>query len=122
MILFIGDKPSPRMKPGAKAFEGAACEKRLKNWIDTIFEPGVEVYVINSNDIDFLRVMINECAWSTGKIITLGSIASKRVHKLVPKKYYFELPHPSGRNRKINDKEFIAKKLDECKSYIKERS
>ena len=33
MIIFVGDRPSPKMKPGAKPFEGAACEKRLKEWI-----------------------------------------------------------------------------------------
>jgi len=33
MVIFVGDKPSPKMKPGAKPFEGAACEKRLKEWL-----------------------------------------------------------------------------------------
>ncbi len=31
---------------------------------------------------------------------------------------HFKLPHPSGRNRQLNDSKFIESKLKECKSYV----
>jgi len=31
---------------------------------------------------------------------------------------YFSLPHPSGRNRLLNDKKYIKLKLKECKEWL----
>lgn len=117
MILFVGDKPSKRVKPGAKPFEGAAYEKRLKEWIRYI---GCKQYqLVNSGslkDIEFL------CAVAANfyhvSIVALGNSASEILTKVV-KTPHFKLPHPSGRNRQINDKIFIKKKLDECKQWLK---
>lgn len=106
-MLFVGDKPSSRMKPNAAPFQGAACEKRLYEWI---VELGVSNYKIK-NQCDLLHVRY----FSTHLIIiALGNKASKSLGK-VP---HFKLPHPSGLNRQVNDKTFIASKLAECKNYI----
>lgn len=123
MILFIGDKPSPKMKSGAPAFQGAACEKRLMEWIYKIivndadknkYRAPVEAYLIaNKNDEELL-------IWArASKVIALGNNAAKHIFSMdIP---HFKLPHPSGRNRQINDKEFIAKKLKECREWLKEK-
>lgn len=111
MILFVGDRPSPKMKSGAKPFEGAACEKRLKEWIKTL---GVSEYRIkNSTDVGiYMSALITH---NTGyPVICLGNNASNRLNS-VP---HFKLPHPSYRNRKLNDKNYEKQVLQECKDWL----
>ena len=49
-------------------------------------------------------------------VIALGNTASKALNKLKIK--HFKLPHPSPRNRLLNNKKFITKQLKECRKYI----
>jgi hypothetical protein len=122
MIIFVGDKPSTRMKPGANPFEGAACETRLRIWILKILtysyvdhvvlgKPMHSYHIVNQCDFTTLRLMLMD-----GIFIALGNNASKALKKA--NKPHFKLPHPSGRNRQVNDKAFIASKLNECKKYV----
>lgn len=122
-ILFVGDEPSLRTDPDAP-FRGAACEKRLYEWIAIVMDITVleammskDIRITNSdmkNRIMFMTIKF--AAYLEGApVIALGNKASERL-KNDP---HFKLPHPSGRNRQINDKEFIEKKLMECKEYIR---
>lgn len=114
MTLFVGDRPSALNTDPDVAFKGAACEARLLEWIDRL---GVHDYkVMNHTHQHFdMTMFMHFC--DGGPIIALGNNASKYL------KYYnhFKLPHPSGRNRQINDKAFIEEKLSECKKYIERR-
>lgn len=115
MILFVGDKPSAKMKLGALPFKGAACEKRLVEWIGCLGSR-IKYVIINSNPRDsrffyWVKLALN----NNYPIIALGNNASK---VMTPTKH-FKLPHPSGRNRQINDKQFITNKLSECREYIR---
>jgi hypothetical protein len=119
MIIFVGDKPSPRMKPGAKPFEGAACEKRLMAWIEQLVKRrpvwrDCELHNRIDERFEFHKA---RALYFGYHLIALGNNASKAL-KGIP---HFKLPHPSGRNRQINDKEFIKKKLLECKKWLKEQ-
>lgn len=114
MIIFVGDKPSPKMTPGAKAFRGAACEKRLTEWIKRLLPHVSQEYlIINQCDYEYNTL----CRYYMYSVyfIALGNNASKAL-KDVP---HFKLPHPSGRNRQINDKAFVAKRLKECREWLK---
>jgi uracil-DNA glycosylase len=113
MIIFVGDKPSPKMKQGAKPFEGAACEKRLKEWIRELI--GDEEYII-VNKFDRPRWVFSMWWGSGAKVIALGGEASKVLNRY--RTSHFKLPHPSGRNRQINDKEFIKRQLEACKKWL----
>jgi hypothetical protein len=110
MILFVGDKPSKNSDPD-HPFKGAACEKRLHEWITTVTNKNY--YIINQVDPGFedLALMFEAVG---SPIIALGNNASKALGKIS----HFKLPHPSGRNRQINDKAYIAWRLEECQSYI----
>lgn len=111
MILFVGDRPSKRTDPNVP-FKGAACEKRLTEWIEYI---GAHPYYIINSHMDDSKDLIR--LWQTlgFPIVALGNNASKALGNI----YHFKLPHPSGRNRQINNKEFINKKLEECKNWLK---
>jgi len=51
------------------------------------------------------------------KIVALGKTASMALTLLrLP---FFEMPHPSGMNRQLNDPKFIAQKLEELQQYVK---
>lgn len=95
------------MKPNAQPFEGAACETRLNKWISKLINHHNFIIL---NSITLNNFSINR----EDKVIALGAITSKAL-KNIP---HFKLPHPSGRNRQINNKEFIDKKLKECKTWI----
>ncbi len=119
MILFVGDKPSPMMKPDAEPFQGAACLPRLMEWVKEI---GVHpYYFINSSDPNCLNLVLMFDLLGA-PVVALGNNASKALwnkKRYVP---HFKMPHPSGRNRQLNDKTFVAKKLLECKKYITEKA
>lgn len=51
------------------------------------------------------------------KVIALGNEAKKYLLKASIEEF-FVLPHPSGRNRLLNDKKFVEKTLAQCQNYI----
>ena len=51
------------------------------------------------------------------KVVALGNEAKKYLLKAGINEFFI-LPHPSGRNRKLNDAEFVKKTLDQCRDYI----
>lgn len=113
-VVFIGDKPSPRMKKGAEPFQGSKCEKRLNAWIQFLCKDR-QYRIYNRVDEAFP-------IWSLwhhddgDKIVALGNAASKAL-KWIP---HFKLPHPSGLNRQLNNKSFVLAKLLECKKWLEE--
>lgn len=114
MIIFLGDKPSPRMKENANPFEGATCRKRLYTWIETVMKGNKsEIQIKNQVDHDYFTMYMWYIKGNT--IIALGNNASKAL-KDTP---HFKLPHPSGRNRKLNDTNYIVSELNKCRNYLK---
>lgn len=110
-IIFVGDKPSPKMKPGANPFEGARCEGTFKRWVDSLGLKEVEVVNQCDHDIQYFH-----CAYLSGnRFVALGNNASKAL-KEIP---HFRLPHPSGKNRQLNNKDFVDKALEDCYNYIR---
>ena len=51
------------------------------------------------------------------KVLALGSVVSNNLYHLDVDHY--RLPHPSGRNRSLNNKEFVHEQLELCKNYLK---
>ena len=69
MIIFVGDKPSPKMKPDALPFEGAACEETFKSWVSFI-EGGNPVRVIslpNNEGSAWVQALKNNMSPNTNK-------------------------------------------------------
>lgn len=108
-VLVVGD--APRYDLGtSKPFDKAKCKKRLDLWLRSM---SVDDYILcNRVDIDFN----NRASWHFGPVIALGNEASRALSKI--KVDHYKLPHPSGLNRLLNDKDYIVTKLTECKKYI----
>lgn len=53
------------------------------------------------------------------KIIAWGSLVSAYLKRLGVKNH-FVLPHPSPRNRKLNDHKYVHHMLKKCKEYLDE--
>lgn len=115
MIIFVGDQPSPKMKPGAKAFEGAVCEPRLKEWVGYLTE-GKDHDIINSTDTKTLSEYIYRAQKEPMKFVALGNTASFVLKAMMVEHY--KLLHPSGKNRMLNFTSLIEKKLTSCKEWL----
>lgn len=125
-IVFVGDKPSKKNVNPKIPFVGTQSYKKLLEWIwemdinitnvelRNASEPWVEGYLAmceklgNDNVIDDI------------KFVCLGNKASDLFTKYSHP--HFKLPHPSGLNRKTNDKKYIKEQLKLCKEYINERN
>lgn len=64
-------------------------------------------------DIDYDRLYTISKGYK--KVIALGNVASEALIKINVD--HFKLPHPSGLNRKLNDKKYVTRVLKECKEY-----
>jgi uracil-DNA glycosylase len=142
VIIFIGDAPGNKNVDPDVAFVGTKSYCKLLEWIAKMNLSINDVYICNSKDLGeyhgsnledsaFCNFYIKTKALhsrteshyidifpSLDSIVVLGNNAEKVVKKTgLP---YFKLPHPSGRNFKLNDKKYVNNILKECKEYIYE--
>lgn len=116
--MFVGDRPSPKNTNPSIAFYGTRSMDTLAGWLFWLGLNKRHVLFINSHEQDLLTA-IEVHSNLGGVVVALGNNASSRLNKLqIP---HFKLPHPSGRNRKLNDKKFIDSELKKCKDYLKEK-
>jgi hypothetical protein len=115
MIFFVGDRPSSRNTHSTIAFIGTPSYKTLSQWVDYL---GIARFgMVNSYDHAH-RVEICRLAntYEAAQFIALGNNASKVLKELGIK--HFKLPHPSPKNRQMNDKQTIVLKLNACKEWL----
>lgn len=110
MILFIGDEPSACTDP-KKPFRGAKCEKRLLGWIKQLTTGRYRI--VNRVDPEF-EIAVFVASLKDYPIVALGNKASAALNKMK----HFKLPHPSGRNKKLNDKESVKSILKQCREWL----
>jgi len=120
MILIVGQNPGNN--PKAFHYKNHTID-RLHKWCD---ELGIKNFsfmncVQERGNVSFRDVewnVLEETARSHDKVIALGSFASSCLDRINIS--HFKLPHPSPRNRLMNDKEYVTQTLGECKDYINE--
>lgn len=133
MIIIIGDQPSKKNINPAIPFVGTKSYATLLQWIAKLDIDITEVVMGNREHVKQYSwavkgsgqdIVVNHpqfaCdVFEQDKVIALGSKASKHLKSLGLK--HFTLPHPSGRNLKLNDKKYVDKVLKECKDYLNRR-
>jgi len=127
-ILFVGSNPSNSSLTDA-AFHGSTrSSKILTGWCSYINNATfIHVNVLNKkthknrsltkreilDSISSLKENIDGIR--PDKIVALGKTASVALTLLHVD--FFEMPHPSGRNRLLNNKDYISKKISELCRY-----
>ena len=129
MIFFVGDKPSKQNKDPGIAFVGTKSYKVLMDWIVKMDISVTDVVLVNKDQVkpyNFPGAWEFTTKTFSGDInpeygdvvIALGNKASEYLSSI--ELSHFKLPHPSGRNRKINDKQWLNKELKQCKEWLNE--
>lgn len=126
MIIFVGDKASKKNIKATIPFVGTKSYKTLLEWIAELKIDITEVILANREHVKVYGLHQFACVESPNmfsdinededKIIALGEAASKHLTNLSIE--HFKMDHPSGLNRKLNDKDYVKKKLKECRKYI----
>lgn len=110
-VLFVGDEPSKKNTHPSVPFAGAACHKRLVKWL-SFLQPKY-YHCINSNTEEQLEAAASLEA-SGFRVVALGNKASERLCRIP----HIVLPHPSPKNRALNDSEAESDALKEAYYYI----
>lgn len=128
-ILILGRNPSRTNISPDIPFIGAPCYKRIKDWVEYLTHSSrlfVAGNCTNSLNAKFNKFTIptyastlkSSCvAQNINCVVALGN-DSARVCEVANMKY-FKLPHPSGLNRLVNNREKIKEALRACDEYIK---
>lgn len=120
-VLVVGMNPSTKPTLNGKT---NATFKKLESWmteceikhfsfVNTFDDPSEA----KQSKVDFQRL----CTLIQGydKIIALGGFVSESLNRI--NVTHFKLPHPSPRNRLLNDKTYEKRIVEQCKEYICKR-
>jgi uracil-DNA glycosylase len=131
-ILFIGSNPSQVSAKTVPFWFDTRSRSVLFQWMDQVEESeiidwhfaNVSNQVTPDNrslkmseikeNLETLKANIESI--NPDKIITLGKTAEKALTLL--NREFYPMPHPSGRNRKLNNKDYIEEKIKGMTSYI----
>lgn len=117
-LLLVGDKPSRKNTDPRIAFVGTPSYKTLQKWLQVMVTEKAVIRAVNRVDPGFTTHLIS-ASLDGYKIIACGEEAARALvnHGVVN---FFKLPHPSGRNRKLNNKKYVEEVLLKCKAWIEE--
>lgn len=95
---------------------------RLNKWMDRLCISNYSFInttekrfdTISSHDVDPNR--LKEAAIGYKKVIALGGFASDSLKKAQIK--HFKMPHPSPRNRLLNDRNYEMEQIKKCAKYL----
>jgi uracil-DNA glycosylase len=127
IILFVGSNPSNASTCDV-AFHGSTISSRiLTSWCSDLNGILMHINVLNNkteNNRPLKKSEINASLEKLAekiaiiqpdKIVALGKTAAIAL-KLLNEKFY-EMPHPSPRNRQLNDSEYINQKINKMREY-----
>lgn len=122
MIAFVASNPSHLGpdSPAKKVFYKWTVELGLSE-LEFLFMNVSHVVTpanrpLKRSEFELTRLEADLVARRVAKIVALGNTASSALDAL--HRDYFKLPHPSPRNRLLNDRVFVANQLLSCKTYL----
>jgi uracil-DNA glycosylase len=139
-IFIIGDRPSNKNKHQDIPFVGTQSYKKLLEWIYRMDIDVSNVKLINMFNIDgslnktssrMIQYIIG-MGDNSKKMIFLGNKSIKGLNQILKNESdffksrrvninsFFILPHPSPKNRVLNDKKFEKDILEKCKKWLKD--
>jgi uracil-DNA glycosylase len=125
IILFVGSNPSTASTTDQAFHKSTRSCKILTEWTKDI--PGEKRYtnVVHQRTKDNKPLSTAEIKASlprlaadlkgATKIVALGKTAAKALSMLGVQ--FCEMPHPSGRNRLLNDPDYVAEKIKRLQEY-----
>ena len=116
MIIFVGDAPSTKNTSQDVAFVGTKSYKTLLSWIVEMELDVSKISLKNSHSLEDLAFIQHAVLNYGYKVVALGNKAEHRLSQHI--RLFYTLPNPSGLNRQNNDKQFISKKLKECRRFL----
>lgn len=135
-IVFIGSNPSIKSSKLTPFWSDTKSAKVLKYWLEQLKDSDSELFFYNVSDqptennrplkiseikenLQTLKdkLQVFELHKIDIKVVALGKTAEKALTLLGVQ--YFAMPHPSGLNRKLNDKAYVGEKLKALIEFIK---
>jgi uracil-DNA glycosylase len=127
-VVFVGSNPSQSSSTTLPFWGDTNSDKVLFSWIKVL--PNTNDYrLCNVKDIKTednkpltlsqIKESLPELKSKIGsatKIVALGKTAAKALTLLHVD--FYEMPHPSGRNRKLNDKKYVEEKIKGLLEYL----
>lgn len=121
MLYFVADKPAASNLSVSVPLVGTSSYKTFLNWCADMDVDITRIRMYNQCDKPFEGLSGTSLNMAVQKnhikVIALGEAAKKYLLKAGIEEF-FVLPHPSGRNRLLNDKKFIKETLEQCRDYI----
>lgn len=122
LVYIIADKPVKENISQDVPLVGTDSYRKLLEWLGLMDIDITRVRLYNQSDKPFDttmgRVTLNQAIeLNQIRVIALGQKAASYLMKAGVKQHFL-LPHPSGKNRLLNDKEFVKLKLAACRNYI----
>lgn len=124
-VWLVGQNPSPHNKDPLVPFVGTRSYQILFSWLkylginkhgimnvcNAVSSTGVPV--LTPEDYMNLKIKLSDAT----HVIALGNVAAEALDEVGIE--HFKLPHPSGRNRQLNNKEFVKERLKLCREFLK---
>lgn len=122
LVYVVADRPTKDNISTQVPLVGTGSYRRLLEWLGMMDIDITRVRMFNQVDDPFGNVMSKASLKQAIqlnhiRVVALGQKAATYLTK-VGVTDYFLLPHPSARNRLLNDPDFVKMKLDNCKRYI----
>lgn len=115
-VLLVGINPS------GKPFRKGCSLDKMNVWMEALgfhhysfsnVIPYEGEYKMRDVDVDFVRLFAD----GYKRVIALGGFASRALARAGV--HHYVLPHPSPLNRKLNDREYEKRVIEECREWLK---
>jgi len=127
-ILFVGSNPSSSSPEEVVFHSSTMSSKRLMTWLKNIQGVFIYINVLNSPTennrpiknseiiLNIERLKSDIDGIKPNKIVALGKTAGTAL-EIIEVEHY-KMPHPSGRNRELNDEEYVKEMVKGLENYI----